>query len=74
MPVSPVQETGAITVETRSQDLSTLLDAHADAQVDLMIAEGWDPTVAAEAWLGWVEAVAQAASDRAIAEVVWRAV
>ena len=60
-------------VETRSQDLQARLDAHAVAQVDQMIAEGWEVTTAAAAWLSWVGLVAAAAADRAIIELVWKA-
>ena len=66
----------AITVEARSQsqvDLPTMLDTSAVEQVDQMVAQGWEATAAAEAWLGWVGLVAAAAADRAIIEVVWKA-
>lgn len=62
-----------VIVETRSQDLSTVLDAHAVAQVDQMVVQGWDPTIAAAAWLDWVGRVAVAAADMAVAESSWRA-
>ena len=72
MPVSPVKQTGAITVEARSQDLPSVLDASAIDQVNVMVAQGWEVTTAAAAWLSWVEGVAAAAADGAVAEVAWR--
>ena len=37
-----------------------------------MVEQGWEANVAGEAWVTWVEALAQAAADGAVAEVAWR--
>lgn len=59
-------------VFTRAADLPDQLDAHAIEHIGQMTGEGWPPDVAAEAWIDWVEVVAQSAADAAHAECSWR--
>ena len=64
--------TATATTHTRSADLPSILDAHAVESVVAMVEQGWEANVAGEAWVTWVEALAQAAADGAVAEVAWR--
>ena len=61
-------------VFTRSSaPLPDQLDAHATEQVAQMVDQGWEPGNAAEAWTDWVQVVAEAAADGAVAEGSWGA-
>ena len=56
-----------------SSDLADQLDAHANEQVTQAVAQGWEPGNAAAAWRDYVQVVAEAAADGAVAEGSWGA-